>query len=195
MISDLQLRKAVKFVAVANLLYFFVEFSMALKIGSVSLFADSIDFLEDSSVNFLILLALGWSIKKRARVGFVLAALLMVPAIATLFAAWEKFNSMAPPEPVTLSIVGAGALLVNVVCAFRLVKYKNYSGSLTMAAFYSARNDAFANIAIILAALATAFTGTGWPDLIIGIAIALLNAGAAKEVYEAARQERLDSKA
>jgi hypothetical protein len=44
------------------------EFAVGLAIGSVSLFADSIDFLEDASVNFL------------------------TPGLATLGTAWEKFN-------------------------------------------------------------------------------------------------------
>ena len=57
--SDAGLRRAVFVVALANLGYFGVEFSVALAIGSVSLFADSVDFLEDASVNLLILLALG----------------------------------------------------------------------------------------------------------------------------------------
>jgi Co/Zn/Cd efflux system component len=55
------LRRVVARVAVLNLGYFGIEISVALAIGSVSLFADSIDFLEDASVNFLILIALGWS--------------------------------------------------------------------------------------------------------------------------------------
>jgi Co/Zn/Cd efflux system component len=46
--------------------YFGVEFAVAVAIGSVSLFADSIDFLEDASVNLLILAALGWSAPRRA---------------------------------------------------------------------------------------------------------------------------------
>jgi Co/Zn/Cd efflux system component len=41
-----------------NLGYFGVEFAVALAIGSVSLLADSIDFLEDAAVNGLILVAL-----------------------------------------------------------------------------------------------------------------------------------------
>jgi hypothetical protein len=44
------LRRALRLVAVLNLAYFFVEFVVALAIGSVSPFADSIDFLEDTSV-------------------------------------------------------------------------------------------------------------------------------------------------
>ena len=68
---DEGLRRVVARVAVLNLTYFGVEFSVALAIGSVSLFADSIDFLEDTSINFLILIALGWGARNRSRVGTV----------------------------------------------------------------------------------------------------------------------------
>lgn len=62
----IQLRRAVAIVAILNLAYFGVEFVTARRIGAVSLFADSIDFLEDASVNGLILLALSWSARTRA---------------------------------------------------------------------------------------------------------------------------------
>ena len=45
---DPKLRKVVIAVAVLNLAYFGVEFAVAITIGSVSLFADSVDFLEDA---------------------------------------------------------------------------------------------------------------------------------------------------
>ena len=57
--QDAQFAKSVLFVAFANLAYFFVEFIVANNIHSTSLFADSIDFLEDASINILIFLALG----------------------------------------------------------------------------------------------------------------------------------------
>lgn len=191
--EKLKFRKVVKFVALANLSYFFVEFFVGQKIGSVSLFADSVDFLEDASVNLLILLAMNWSLKKRAKLGMVLAAILLVPACAALWTAWEKFNAPHPPAAMALGLVGFGALIVNVSCAFAIAKFKNVEGSLSKAAFYSARNDAFANIAIIAASFATAFTSSGWPDLLVGIAIAAINFGAAKEVWEEAHHEHKNS--
>jgi Co/Zn/Cd efflux system component len=97
--------------------------------GSVSLFADSIDFLEDALVNLLIVFALGWPRIWRARLGFVLAAV------------------------------------------------------------RSARNDALANIAIVAASLITSLWLSGWPDLIVGLGIVILNADAAKAVIEEARNE------
>ncbi|WP_404925821.1 cation transporter [Mesorhizobium sp. ORM16] len=176
--------------ALLNLGYFIVEFAVASAIGSVSLFADSVDFLEDASLNLLILVALGWGARSRARVGMALAAILLVPALATLWTAWVKFNLPVAPSPLPLSLAGAGALAVNLSCAFMLARFRHHSGSLTKAAFLSARNDAFANVAIIAAGLLTAVIWhSAWPDLIVGLGIAAMNADAAREVWSAAREE------
>lgn len=184
------LGRAVRLVALLNLAYFGVEFAVALAISSVSLFADSVDFLEDASVNLLILMALAWTAKNRARVGMALAAILLVPGLATLWTAWEKFNVPVAPDPLPLSLAGLGARAVTLSCAFVLTRYRHHSGSLTKAAFLSARNDALANVAIVAAGLVTAFVWrSAWPDLIVGLGIALMNADAAREVWEAAREE------
>lgn len=185
----MSLRRTVLVVAILNLAYFGVEFGVALAIGSVSLFADSVDFLEDASINLLIAVALGWSAKDRARLGFVLAGVILVPVAATLWTAWQKFAAPVPPQPVPLTLTGAGALAVNLTCAVLLVRFRHHSGSLTRAAFLSARNDAYANVAIIGAGLVTAATLSAWPDLIVGLGIAALNADAARQVVAAARAE------
>ena len=188
--SDNTLRRVVRRVALLNLSYFGVEFAVALSIGSVSLLADSIDFLEDTSINFLILAALDWSAVRRARVGMALAGILLVPGLAALWTAWDKFRFPVPPDPLPLSLAGAGALAVNLACAFMLARYRTHGGSLTRAAFLSARNDALANIAIIAAGLVTAFAWhSAWPDLIVGLGIFFMNADAAREVWSAAREE------
>jgi Co/Zn/Cd efflux system component len=183
------LRRVVIIVAALNLAYFGVEFAVALAIGSVSLFADSVDFLEDASVNFLIAIALGWTATSRARVGMALAGILLIPGLATLWMAWEKFLAPLPPAPLPLSLAGAGALAINLSCAFMLLRFRTHSGSLTRAAFLSARNDALANVAIIAAGFVTAYTLSGWPDLIVGLGIAVMNADAAREVWSVAREE------
>jgi Co/Zn/Cd efflux system component len=187
---DNNLRRVVLIVALLNLGYFGVEFFVALAIGSVSLLADSVDFLEDTSVNILIFFALTWTARSRARVGMAMAFILLVPALAFLWTAWAKFMDPIPPEPFALSLTGFGALLINLFCAYLLAAYRHGSGSLTRAAFLSARNDAFANVAIIGAGLATAYLWqSAWPDLIVGLGIALMNLDAAREVWEAAREE------
>lgn len=189
--STAAVRRAVIIVALANVGYFLVEFAVATRIGSVSLFADSIDFLEDTAVNVLILIGLGWSARARSRLGMALAFVLLVPGLATLWSAWSSFRSDAVPEPLSLSVTGAGALLVNVGCAFVLARVRHHQGSLTRAAFLSARNDVFANIGIIAAGALTAVTLSRWPDLIVGLAIFAMNLDAARDVLNAARAERV----
>jgi Co/Zn/Cd efflux system component len=184
-----ELRRAVALVGLANFAYFFVEFAMARHIGSVSLFADSVDFLEDAAVNLLIFVALAWSARRRARAGMAMALLLLVPGIATAWTAWQKFAAPVPPEPLLLSVTGLGALAVNLGCALLLARFRDHSGSLTRAAFLSARNDALANVAVVSVAGVSLLWPSGWPDLIVGIAIAIMNADAAKEIWAAARRE------
>jgi len=95
-----------------------------------------------------------------------------------------------PPEAFALSLTGLGALAVNLSCAYLLAAYRHTSGSLTKAAFLSARNDALANVAIIGAGLATALLWlSAWPDLIVGLTIAAMNVDSAREVWEAAGEK------
>ena len=183
------LRRTVLIVALLNLGYFGVEFAVALAIVSVSLFADSIDFLEDASLNLLILLGLGWTAPRRKLLGKVMAGILLVPALATLWTAAQKLALPVAPAPVPLAITGAGALVVNFVCAALLMRYRHHGGSLSLAAFLSARNDVLANVAIILAGLVTVYTLSIWPDMIVGLSIAAINADAALKVYRAAQKE------
>jgi len=186
----MSLRQTVLLVALLNLAYFGVEFGVAIAIGSVSLFADSVDFLEDASINLLIAVGLGWSAENRARLGMVLAGVILVPVAATLWTAWQKFSVPVPPQPVPLTLTGAGAFLVNFAAAFLLARFRHHGGSLTRAAFLSARNDVLANVAIVGAGLLTAATLSVWPDLIVGLGIAALNADAARQVVNAATAER-----
>jgi Co/Zn/Cd efflux system component len=188
-------RNLVLFVAALNLTYFFVEIGVALAIKSVSLFADSIDFLEDTSINLLIALALGWSAVNRARVGMALAGILLVPGFAAVWEAWQKFLAPIPPAAAPLSITGAGAFAVNLICAFLLARFRSHSGSLTRGAFLSARNDVIANTAIIVVGVITAYTASGWPDLIVGLGIILMNADAARDVWSVARDEHREARA
>jgi Co/Zn/Cd efflux system component len=192
---DAGLRRAALIVALLNLGYFGVEIAVALMIASVSLFADSVDFLEDAAVNLLIVAALGWGAVLRARVGMALAGIILLPGLAALWTAFEKLGAPLTPDPLPLSLAGAGALVVNLVSALVLARHRRHGSSLARGAFLSARNDVLANVAIVLAGLTTAFLWRSfWPDLVVGLGIAAMNAGAAREVWVAARGEHRDAR-
>jgi len=184
-------RRVVLVVAVLNLGYFGIEFAVALAIGSVSLLADSVDFLEDASINLLIFFGAAWPLTRRARLGGVLAFVILIPALATAWVAVAKMFDPYAPDPLPLSVTALGALAVNLTCALLLARHRHRAESIAKAAWLSARNDAIANIAIILAALLTVWWVTGWIDIVVGLGIAALNADAAREVWKASRAERL----
>ena len=183
------LRRVVLIVAMLNLAYFGIEFVVALGVGSVALFADSVDFLEDACVNLLIYFAIPWSATRRARVGSVLAVVILVPAVATVWMAIVKILDPVTPSPAAVSLTALGALVINVTCAYLLARHRRGGGSLGRAAWLSARNDALANLGIIAVAVITIWVATGWLDIVLGLAIGLLNADAARSVWTAARRE------
>jgi Co/Zn/Cd efflux system component len=190
-----RLRRVVLVVAGLNLGYAVVEASVALAIGSVSLLADSVDFVEDTAVNLLIAIALGWSLARRALVGHVLALIILVPALVAAWQAVVKAFDPVAPDVTALVVTASGAAVVNTVCALLLVRVRHHGGSLSGAAFLSARNDVAVNLAIIAMALVTAWTGSGWPDIVLGCVIVLVSSRAAWEVWELAGEERLAARA
>ncbi len=122
---------------------------------------------EDTAINLLIAVALGFPLARRALLGKGLALLILVPA---LFAAWEvvrRFGDPPAPEVLPIVLASLGAVAVNGVCAW-LLRVRHHGGSLSRAAFLSARNDVLVNVAVIAMGLVTAWTGSGWPDLVLG---------------------------
>ncbi len=190
------LKRTVLIVALLNFGYFFVEGAVALAIGSVSLFADSVDFLEDTAVNLLIFVALGWPLAHRAKAGKVMAGVILVPALAALWQAVAKFQNPEAPDPLSLVLTAGGAVVINTICAVLLLGQRDHGGSMTRAAWLAARNDVVINLGIIaMGVLTLTLVPNGWPDLILGMGIVVLNFGAAREVWEVAEEENLAAKA
>ena len=181
------LRKSVAVVATLNLIYFFVEFTFAQLFGSLSLLSDSLDFLEDASINLLIFIAFAWSIAARRVLSYGLAFLLLIPGALFIYSAITRLNEPVVPNGRGMSIIGIGALVINLYCAYILARHKAEEGGLAKAAYLSARNDALANVLIICAGVLTFFWRSQIPDLLIGLAIFAMNFDAAIQVVKSQR--------
>ncbi|EFG46928.1 hypothetical protein HMPREF0183_1776 [Brevibacterium mcbrellneri ATCC 49030] len=176
-------------VAAINFVGFVGESVVALVIGSASLFADAADFLEDTMINLLVLTAVGWSLSARRKASYVLAGLILLPAVAAFVMVGLKLVTGEPPEPMTLSVTAVGALVINVVSAVLLFRVRTGGGALMTGAWLAARNDALANVMIIAAGVVTVFWASVWPDVVVGLVIGVIILYAAKEVFEQARAE------
>jgi Co/Zn/Cd efflux system component len=181
------IRNVLRLVAILNLAYFFVEFSFALNFGSVSLLADSIDFLEDASINILIFIGLSWTLSARMRLARFLAALLMVPVVSVAFSVAQELNNPSVPSGTGISFVATGALAINFTCSLLLAKFRKEDQNLVMAAYLSARNDAITNISIIAVGILTIFWPSSVFDIAVGVGIGLLNSNSALKVWRSAK--------
>lgn len=188
------LKSIVARVAILNLSYFAIEFYFAQRFNSVALFSDSLDFLEDASVNILIFLSFSLAVIWRARLSYIFAFLLLLPGCSFLYNALQQISNPITPNGDGMSIVGLGALCVNIYCAIILNKFKEIKGGLAKVAYFSARNDAIANVLIIIAGIVTLFWLSAIPDLIVGSMIFLMNADSARAILKAANREHKDSK-
>ncbi len=181
------LRKTVALVAVLNLAYFSVEFTFAQIYESLALLSDSLDFLEDAAINLLIFMAFTWSVIARKRLSYLLALILLIPGIVFIFEAISRFQEPQVPNGLGMSVIGIGALAINLYCAMVLARHRRDEGGLAKAAYLAARNDAVANVLIIFAGVITSIWASQIPDLVIGLIIFSMNFDAARQVLKSQR--------
>ncbi len=171
-----------------NATMFLVEAVASLVAGSVSLQADALDFLGDAGNYALGLAVLGLALHWRARAaigkGIVMGTFGFWVAGNTL---WHALNG-AVPRPDLMGGVGLLALAVNLCVAMLLFRHRK-GDSNRMSVWLCTRNDAIANVAVILAACGVWFTGSHWPDIAVAAVIASLGLSSAWQVIAQARGE------
>ncbi len=186
----LDIKKAIFCVIFLNLSYFMIEFYSAYQIGSASLFADSIDFLEDTAINALILFSVSWSLKNRLKLSMILALLILIPGLTALWTVGQQFINKSYPDSFDLSLVGFGALIINLFCIKILLRFQNNQESLYRIAFLSAKTDILSNLAIITAGIFLYFFPSIWPDILVALCIVIINFDASFKIYKSVQKQQ-----
>jgi len=123
-----------------------------------------------------------------------MALVIFGPAGVAGWQAIQRFTDPVAPDVLPIVLASIGAIAINGTSAWLLTRVRHHGGSLSRAAFLSARNDVLVNVAIIVMAVITAWTRSGWPDLVLGCVIIVLALHAAWEVWEVSEEERLAAK-
>jgi cation diffusion facilitator family transporter len=182
-------RRALWIVVLLNLGFGVCEVIGGFIARSQALKADSLDFLGDGSITLMGLLALGWSAAARSRTALAQGIFLAVLGLGVLASAvWRAFNAVAP-EADLMGGIGVVALIVNVAAALVLARFRGSGDANARAIWLFSRNDALANVAVIIAAGLVAWTASAWPDLIVAGVIALLFLHSAYDIIRDARRE------
>ena len=172
--SDPAYRRALWIVVLLNLGFGLVEIVGGFLAHSQALKADALDFLGDGSITLVGLFALAWAEHTRARVAMAQGCFLAALGVGVIgMAIWRAMNAI-PPEPGLMGGLGVAGLLVNLSAALALMRFREVGDANARAIWLFSRNDALANIAVIIAAALVAWLQTAWPDLLVAAIIALL---------------------
>ena len=175
-------------VLVINAVLFVVEATAGLLAHSTALLADSLDMLGDSLVYGFSLYVLWRSAEWKALAAIFKGVVMALFGIGVLAEAVYKILAGVVPSAETMGIIGFLVLIGNAACFFLLFRHR--SDDLNMrSTWLCSRNDIIANVSVLFAAAGVALTGSLWPDLIVGGAIALLFARTAWMVLSEAMRE------
>jgi cation diffusion facilitator family transporter len=159
-------------VLVINALMFFVEVISGYLSHSTSLLADSLDMLGDALVYGMSIVAIQKNLKWNRRLSFFKGLMMMSFGLLVLGQAINRmFFQEGLPHVITMGGIGALAFLANVICAVLLLRYRHDDINMR-STWLCTRNDAIANLGVIVAAIAVKLTQSKMPDLVVGVVIA-----------------------
>ena len=162
-----------KSVLAINAVMFVVELTAGLLGHSVSLVADSLDMLGDALVYgfSLYVVARGAAMKAKAA---LLKGIIMV-GFGLFVLGQAIYRIVLPQLPAfeAIGMVGMLALAANGLCFWLLWRHR--ADDINMSSVWlCSRNDIIANISVLLAAAGVWLTHSGWPDIVVGLALATL---------------------
>jgi len=177
-----------KWVLGINAVMFVVELTAGLASGSLALLADSLDMLGDALVYGFSLYVVARGARMKAWAALSKG---IIMAMFGLFVMGQAIYQMLFPHVPGFEVIGAIGLLAlaaNSLC-FALL-WRHRSDDLNMSSVWlCSRNDLIANVSVLLAAAGVWLTHSGWPDILVGLALAALFARSALLVLRAAVSE------
>jgi Co/Zn/Cd efflux system component len=177
-----------KAVLAINVVMFAVEMTAGLLVASVALIADSLDMLGDALVYGFSLYVIARGARMKA-----VAALLkggIMAAFGLFVLAHAVYRILVPEVPAyeAIGAIGLLALAANGYCLWLLTRHR-YDDINMSSVWLCSRNDLIANTSVLIAAVGVWLTGTGWPDVVVGLALAALFLRSAVTVIRQAHGE------
>ncbi|MCZ6618459.1 MAG: cation transporter [Gammaproteobacteria bacterium] len=181
-------RRVLVLVLVINALTFLMMVTAAAFSGSSSLLSGALDNLGDALTYALSLAVVGAACAAKARVALFKGVLISGAAVAVAVQILWRLSNVETP---VVEIMGSAALLnlgANLACLRLLYPYRNSDVNMS-SVWECSRNDVMEGFAVIAAAAAVWAFGSGWPDILIAIALLILFMRSASRVLRGAWRE------
>jgi Co/Zn/Cd efflux system component len=180
--------RVLKVVLLINAAMFLVEFISGWLARSTALLGDSLDMFGDASVYALTLYTLHRSARARAGANLAKGGVMLLFGGVVIVEALRKAWLGVIPAADWMGAIGLLALTANAIC-FALI-YRHRSDDLNMrSSWLCSRNDLIANVSVLVAAGLVVLSGSFWPDVTVGVAIAALFVYSAWQVLSESWQD------
>lgn len=181
-------RATLKSVLGINAAMFILIAGAALHSGSTALLADSLDNLGDALTYGLSLYAVTRGGNTKAKVALFKGILILVAALVVL--AQIIYRLYVPSVPIfeIMGIFSLVGLAANSLCLFLLWRHRHEDVNMS-SVWECSRNDIASNISVFLAAGAVWITGSGWPDIVVALALVVFLLRSAVRVISSAVAE------
>lgn len=160
---------------------FIVEMAAGLIAQSTGLIADSLDMFADAAVYGLALYAVGHRVKMQLRAAHIAGVLQLILALGVLVEVARRFVFGSEPESLVMMSIAFVALIANVTCLMLIYKHREGGAHMKASWIFSA-NDVLINMGVIIAGGLVAWTGSSYPDLIIGTVVGLIVLNGARRI-------------
>lgn len=164
-----------------NALMFVVELGSGLRAQSTGLIADSLDMFADAAVYGVALYAVGRAASLQLRAARLAGVVQLLLALGALAEVGRRLLFGSEPESLSMMGIGLLALIANVTCLY-LISGQRDGGVHMRASWIFSANDVLANLGVIVAGALVVWTGSSWPDLLIGTVVGLLVLAGARRI-------------
>ena len=179
--ADADERKLLLRLLTINAVMFVTELIVGVWAQSTGLIADSLDMLADAAVYSVALLAVGLSATKKVRAAHLSGWLQALLAAGVLFEVARRFWAGTEPMSTLMIVMASVALIANTLCLY-LISQSRSDGAHMKATKIFSTNDVLANLGVIVAGGLVAWTGSGYPDLVIGGIIGIIVLDGARRI-------------
>ena len=156
-----------------NAVMFVVEFASGLMARSTALLSDSLDNLGDALTYGASLYAVSRDLRTKARVALFKGGLILLAALFVLGQVVYAVRHPGLPVFEAMGVVSLLALAANAICLALLHRHRGEDVNMS-SVYECSRNDIVSNLCVFVAAALVWLTGSGWPDLAVGLGLALL---------------------
>jgi len=187
-LQEEQQRRTLKIVLSINAIMFIVIAGAATYGGSTALLANSFDNFGDAVTYALSLYAVSRGIGTKAKVALFKGGLILLAAL--IVTGQIIYKIFVPDLPIfeTMGIFGVLSLIANSICLYLLWRHRHEDVNMS-SVWECSRNDIASDLSVIVAAGGVWLFGSGWPDIIVALALVVLLYRSAFRVISSAKIE------